>query len=326
MTQPVPKSAEVVEEGYLAAGYVNRMRIYCREMYPLASRLTAAALLYISFTICLAVIQEVPARIDFRWATIGVAGGFLLPLLLRLMDELKDRAIDQRLFPERPLPSGRVHLNDIKVTLVAVAGLFLIIHLAAGPALLSAAFLLGYSVLMYRYFFLPPSLKSKLLVNLGTHNPVVLLLLLHYVYLFSLQNSLPVESMPAETFALVGMYWALFLAWEVGRKVCYPDEETEYQTYSGVLGYVGAALLAGFIQTLAVVAVIIMVHGGNLSPVYLVVVLVAYVLLLRDYLRFLTRRLDSGRALRGSAERFATLMMSAGLVELISVTVKRHVM
>lgn len=322
--QPVQESTAALPKVYPNRRYTSRMRIYLREMYPVPVRLIAAALLYTSFTASLASVQAVPLRFDLRWTMIGILGGFLLPLILRLMDELKDSSIDRRLFPGRPVPSGRVQLTDIRNTLVGAATCFVALHLVAGDAFFSSAILLIYSLLMYRYFFLPPVLKSKLLINLGTHNPIVALLLLHYVCLFSLQNGLQVGTLSTRVFILVGMYWALFLAWELGRKVRYAEEETDYQTYSKIFGPVGAALLTCFVQTLSVVAAVALVYEGTFSTLYLMAVLVAYVLLLVDYYRFLTRRFDSGRRLRRSAEQFATLVLSAGILELIFVTVKRH--
>ena len=52
---------------------------------------------------------------------LGVWSYFAVPLMLRLMDELKDADIDRELFPDRPLPSGRVLESDIKRSLAAVA-------------------------------------------------------------------------------------------------------------------------------------------------------------------------------------------------------------
>ena len=307
-----------------ARGYWGRMWVYLREMYPLPARFVTAMLLYLSFTLLLAAIQGRRPLWEFSWILLGGLGGFLLAFILRLMDELKDSLIDRQLFPERPVPSGRVTLTDIRITLWATGALFLLLHLNAGAAMFSATALLAYSLLMFRYFFLSPRWKSKLLVNLATHNPVVAVLLLHYIVLFALQYGIPWGDLRLELLVPVGMYWFLLLSWELCRKVRYREEETDYQTYSRIFGPVGAVAVAWCVQTLAVGAGLFVASTGGLSVAYLVVLLAAYAWLIRGEVRFLTRKLASGRPLCATAEQFAGLVMSAAFIEFVFQAVWRH--
>lgn len=307
-----------------APGFAGRIRMYLREMYPLPARLVTAMLLYLSFTLLLAAVGGRSPRWDLEWILVGGLGGFLLALILRLMDELKDSQIDRHLFPERPVPSGRVRLTDIRIALAVSSLLFLLLHVKAGVAFFSASFVLAYSFLMFRYFFLPPRWKSKLLVNLATHNPVVAVLLLHYVVLFTGQYGVRFDELPVATFALVGMYWAVLLSWELSRKVRYRGEETDYQTYSRIFGPVGAVTVAWCVQTLAVAAGLFLGVTCRLSAVYVLVLLAAYAWMVRGHVRFLQGKLASGKLLKGTAEQFAGLVMSAILVEWALQTVTRH--
>ena len=184
----------------------------------------------------------------------GIVSLFLFGLVLRLMDELKDRDIDQELFSYRPFPSGRVLESDIKVSLLATMALFLLINAWMGIAFLMAVILLGYSLLMFRFFFMPTILRRYLLLALVTHNPVVALTLLYVVAVFAVGQGLPLSGINwPQTLLLIVMFWAMLFAWEVARKIRSPEEENAYVTYSRILGRPGAVLLAGGAQTVSFV-------------------------------------------------------------------------
>jgi len=300
--------------------------IYFREMYPPVTRFATSTLLYVSFSLIVLNVSEQAPVFAWPWILLGSFSGFLFALILRLMDELKDARIDRTIFPERPVPSGRVRLADIRLTLVAACTLFMAIHVTAGAALYSAAALLIYAFLMYRYFFLPERFKAKLLVNLATHNPVVPLLLLHFVVLSAVQYRIPTSQLRGDLVLVVGMYWALLLAWELARKVRYPEEESDYQTYSRIIGPIGAAALSFSVQSLAFVAGMYLVYAGTLSVVCLPILMAAYAWLIGGYARFLLRRVASGKSLRATAEQYSALVMSAAPAEFIFQTVRSHVL
>jgi len=134
-------------------GFGKRMRVYLREMFPPVPRLGSAALLYGSFTVLLARIHGVPGPLISPLALLGVWNVFALLLVLRLMDELKDREIDLALFKERPVPSGRVRESDIRASLAVMVVLYLGANAVTRPTFLAAAVVLGYALLMFKYFF-----------------------------------------------------------------------------------------------------------------------------------------------------------------------------
>ena len=115
-------------------GAAVRLRVYFDEMYPLPFRLATAALLAGSFTRLLARLQGSP----FDPASAGTARAagavFTLALVLRLMDELKDRDVDRELFPSRPVPSGRVRVSDIVACLGLATLVWIALHVGCGPA------------------------------------------------------------------------------------------------------------------------------------------------------------------------------------------------
>jgi 4-hydroxybenzoate polyprenyltransferase len=226
------------------------MRVYFREMFPPAPRLGSAALLYASFTVLLARIHGVPMPLASPLALLGVWNVFALLLVLRLMDELKDRDVDLALFKERPVPSGRVRESDIKASLAVLVILYLGANAATRPTFLAAAVVLGYAFLMFKYFFFPDYFRAHLLPNLASHNPIVALLFLQIVVLFSVQTGLglrDIEWLPV--LLAVAMNWAMFLAWEISRKIRAREEENAYVTYSRIFGRAGATAITGGAQT-----------------------------------------------------------------------------
>lgn len=87
----------------------GRLNIYFREMYPLLPRLGLAAIMFFEIYFVLLLNTGVrDFRIGFQEA-IGVFTIFVFLMILRIADDFKDYETDQRLFPERALPSGRVH-------------------------------------------------------------------------------------------------------------------------------------------------------------------------------------------------------------------------
>jgi 4-hydroxybenzoate polyprenyltransferase len=228
------------------------MRTYLREMFPLPRRIATAALMAASFETLLARVHGVPARLAEPGMLRSLWAVFGLLLALRLMDELKDEALDRALFPHRPLPSGRVKREDISRSLAVIVLLYVPLHLGAGIGLVSAAAVLAYALLMSRFFFMPGRLRASLPLTLATHTPVIPLLHLHLVVLFAVRRDLPLRDLRfGPVLLLVAAYWAAAFAWEISRKIRAREEEDAYVTYSRLLGRRGAVGMAAGAQLLA---------------------------------------------------------------------------
>lgn len=268
------------------AGFTSRISLYLAEMFPVGPRLVAAFLVSSSFLTILGRIHGMP--VTARVLLLGAASAFSLMLILRLMDELKDVAVDRALFPSRPLPSGRVLEADIAFSLTVVIALFLAVHGGAGYALGSAAAVLGYAFLMFRWFFVPGVMRPRLCLTLATHTPIIPLLLLHLLVIFAAAGHIqPGRIRWASSLLLVGAYWALFFAWEISRKVRSREEEDAYVTYSRLLGPRGAVLLAGGAQALATGAGLHLVRAHGLSWVLAAGLGIGCVVTLLGHTRFL---------------------------------------
>jgi 4-hydroxybenzoate polyprenyltransferase len=293
-------------------GYLKRMRTYLREMYPPIPRLASACLVTAGFMVLMARIHGLRPALLSPWALLGAWNVFALLLILRLMDELKDREIDRALFRERPLPSGRVTEPDIAWSLVAMCVLFLAPNAASRPTLLAAAGVLAYAFLMFGYFFAPAYFRAHLLPNLATHNPIVALMQLELVAVFSAGAGLVWRDIRwPSVLGAVAMNWAMFFAWEVSRKVRSPEQEDAYVTYSRIFGPAGAAAVAGAAQTATLVLALLFFSSLGFSPAAYVPLGAGYLLALTSLLRFVHRPGPSTSKLRPFAEAYILFVLAA---------------
>jgi len=296
-------------------GYFKRMSIYLAEMFPTPLRFLSSFLLYISFVMVLERIHGVKVTIYSSYTLVGTLSIFFLMLILRLMDELKDREIDLELFSGRPLPSGRVLESDIRLGLVVVGALYLAANILVAQVFLVALCVLGYALLMFKYFFIPRILRRYLLLNLLTHNPIVPILLFYVLILFSVAHGLSLRDLNwSFSFLLISMYWAMFFAWEVARKIRSQEEESAYVTYSQIFGPLCAVLVAGGAQTIAFAIGIYFFYSLSLSGVFLAILLVGYGITMWGHARFIINPNPVTSKLKLFAERYIVSVLVAQIV------------
>lgn len=284
-------------------GFVGRMRTYLAEMYPLPQRLLMSAIYYVSYTAFLQRIRGARSALLSPYTMVGIWSVFALPLILRLMDELKDREIDRELFKERPLPSGKVRQRDIITSLCAVVCLYILANSWTGKAFVMSLVVVGYAFLMFKYFFIPRILKKYLLLNLATHNPIVPVMLLHLVVLFASEHRMPLSELNWQRISLLtAMYWLVMFAWEICRKIRSREEENAYVTYSQILGRVGAVLVAASAQTAAYAISLYFYRTLSLSWVFLTIMTAGYGAAMLAHVRFAMRPSPATSKLRLFAE------------------------
>lgn len=297
-------------------GYLTRMKIYLAEMYPVPVRAVTSVLLYMSFTACLGKVHGMQVRLVSPFTFVGSWSIFVLMLILRLMDELKDKEIDRDLFRDRPLPSNRVLESDIWFSLVVLVASFLWVNLWADKAFWVAVIVLAYSGLMFRYFFMPEILRENLLLSLATHNPIVPIMFLYLLTLFSVEYDLMSKDVNwLDSLLVIGMYWAAFLAWEISRKIRCREAENEYVTYSKLFGRVGAILTAAGTQAIVLVIACHFYWSLSLSSLYLGTLLLGYGLTIWGHLRFLVNPNPMTSQLRPFAERYILTILLVNVWE-----------
>lgn len=297
-------------------GYFKRMRIYLTEMYPMPVRLLTAGLLYISFVAFLERIHGVESKLFSAHTLIGIWSIFAILLILRLMDELKDREIDRQLFSDRPLPSGKVLESDIGFSLIIVIVLYLIPNTMVDKGFWMALFILKYSFLMFKYFFIPRILRRYLLLNLATHNPIIPIILFYLVILFSVQHQLSLSDLKWDSIVLLMlMYWSMSLAWEIARKIRSREEENEYVTYSQIFGRIKAVLVAGGTQTIAFIIGIHFYKALSFSEIFGVILLLGYGMTMWGHIRFVFRPNPKTSKLKPFAEWYIVTVLAARIIE-----------
>ncbi|UCF89163.1 MAG: UbiA family prenyltransferase [bacterium] len=295
-------------------GYPARIRTYFKEMFPIPARLIGSALLYLSFSLFLARIHGVEMRIWSPGNLIGWLSLFMIMLILRLMDEIKDRETDNRLCAHRPLPSGRVQEADILFTLKGSVVLYTAVSALSPGTFWAAMVVLAYTFGMYKHFFMPRLLKRNLLLTLATHNPIVPIMFAYLVLLFAAQHGMgPEEIATVQVFTLVMMYWAMFFAWEISRKIRPAHEENDYVTYSRILGPFGAVLLASGAQTVTLAASLILFTAVPMPVVYLLIVWAGYFMAMSGHILFLAGPDTRISRLEPFAERYI-LAVNAALI------------
>jgi 4-hydroxybenzoate polyprenyltransferase len=296
-------------------GYCGRLRIYLAEMFPISRHLPMAVILAGSWLGLL-------GHLHGQWLeplsmpVVGGAGSlFAILLALRLMDEFKDVDVDRALFAHRPVPSGRVQLADLAFTLRLVIGLFMVAHVLLLPGILwMATLLLGYALLMYRFFFVPQLLRRYLLLALVTHNPVVPVLLLYLVVLFADAAGMALTEIAWVPVLLLGaMYWLLLLSWELARKIRAPEDEDDYVTYSSLFGYRGAVSLTVALQTGALALAAVVSHNYELPAPFVPIVTIGYAIALLGHARFLLRPDTRTAQLRPFTEAYIMVACGAAL-------------
>lgn len=238
-------------------GFWGRMGIFFGERFPLflggLTTLVGTASLYLVWV----AVTDGAAFSYNSSLLLAYFSFFILTLILRLCDEIKDKEVDARLFPERCLPSGKVKYEDIDKFLMLLAWIWIPVNYIFGEADIVFTILILYVYLFYKYFFFPEIISKNLLLALVTHNPIMLIGSFYILSLFSVEQGISVWSV--KNFALAVAFWMPSLGWETARKIRAPKDETDYVTYSKILGPAGASalpLFAFFVQMVAMLYVV----------------------------------------------------------------------
>jgi 4-hydroxybenzoate polyprenyltransferase len=292
---------------------LTRIGIYLREMHP-PQHLVFGLLIYISAYSGIAMLSANPIAnfIIFKEPLLaGALTVMLFPLLLRIMDELKDLETDVNYFPRRPVPRGDVHPSDVKVLGLCVTGCLFLLNLFFTHMTIMFLAVFSYACLMFKYFFLRRVISNNLLLAFATHNPISYLLFLYIAWLYR-ENAAHHMDVP-RVLVLGLVYFFASMAWEIARKIRYPEQETSYQTYSKLLG-IQAALLIPILLSLLSLAMLCYLFGRIFSVFSFLPPLIAFALQTATFYRFCMRQ----RILlspRSSTELFILTVCSILLLE-----------
>ncbi len=292
--------------------YWGRMRAYVSEMYPPFTHLPFAMLLFVDldWLVRRTVFSTSPPR--YWLSAVGIASVLVVGLLTRLMDELKDEAIDRRLFPHRPLPSGRIRRSDIECSVIALLALYAGLNLGVGEARWGAAAVLVCLLLSNRHFFMRERLERSVTLALLLIGPIVLIALCSLTALALEGSGRPWGLTDVCTSMLpASMFWTMIEGYEIARKIRAPAEETSYATYSKAWGPRCAVLAAGTLQSWTLGAGLYLSCRLALPLLVPGVLLAAYGVLLFGYCRFLLRLTRRYSRLGGYAQCYAMAVLIA---------------
>lgn len=253
---------------------LKRLRIYFRERYPLLARLLLGGIVFLEIHFIILLNYGIT---DFRLGIqelIGTYTVFAFLLWLRIADDLKDFETDKRLFPDRPLPSGRVYKRDVVIICAIVEFVAVILNLIFMNNFLFFCILYGYGYLMSKWFFRKKKIQPSLPLALITHNPVQMFVNVYIISFTVIKYDLP----PVSLFTVMAL-WTLYfpaLIWEVSRKIKAPKDENEYTTYSKLFGYKKSTRFVMILTLVDIVTNMILVYNLNRFTILVFVLLVSW--------------------------------------------------
>lgn len=214
---------------------LKRLSIYFKEMYPLIPRLALGLIIFGEIHFIILLNAGISSFHLGPQELIGSFTVFSFLLWLRIADDFKDYELDCRLFPHRPLPSGRVHKKDLAIFVSILITITVLLNLCFMNNFAFFLFLYIYGTLMSLWFFSKKKIQKSLPLALVTHNPVQMILNVYIISFTCFKYHLPLI-----TWIHFLAAWTLYfpaLIWEISRKIRAPKDETEYVTYSSLFGY-----------------------------------------------------------------------------------------
>ena len=214
---------------------LRRLYIYLKEMLPPLKCAAVSVILFFEIYFLIILIADVGKFTIGVREIIGCLTVFTFLLSLRIADDFKDYKTDLILFPDRPLPSGRVKKSDLTVLLIGLNAVVITLNILYMNNLVYYAVLMIYGALMSIWFFARSKIQKNLFLALITHNPVDFIVNIYIISFTCIKYGLPIFTFNNLLIAFT-LYWPT-LIWEIARKTRAPKDETEYTTYSKLYGY-----------------------------------------------------------------------------------------
>ena len=263
---------------------LKRLNIYFKEMYPIIPRLCLGFIVALEIYFIVLLNQGVTAfNIGIQEIVLGFTVFSFLGWL-RIADDFKDYEHDCRLFPHRPLPSGRVTKTDLKICVSVLIAFTVILNFVFMPKLhfLFCVILYTYGSLMAVWFFQKHKIQTSLPKALLTHNPVQMIMNIYIISFVIMKYKLEIFTLH-NIMAVFTLYFPA-LIWEVSRKIRAPKDETEYTTYSKLFGYKKATNFVFLVTWLDIITNFILVW--NLSKISVLALLLNVLWMSYKFIQF----------------------------------------
>ncbi|ODS23836.1 hypothetical protein AB835_06745 [Candidatus Endobugula sertula] len=214
----------------------QRLNVYFKEMFPLQRFIPYAAITFLGLYFSTQAVLGVDVFIIGYPTVIGFITLFPLSLLMRIFDEFKDLEVDRVLFPHRAVARGAVHTSDLKWLGICLVILMIILNISLDWVIMFFIAALAFGFLTFKWFFIKDILSHNLLLALVTHQPMGLLVNAYVAAIAMFVTANALGTFDTWVAAVVFAYFFPVTAWEIARKIRAPEQETEYVTYSKILG------------------------------------------------------------------------------------------
>lgn len=253
---------------------LKRLRIYFKERYPLLARFILGCIVFLEIHFIILLNNNIRSFKLGVQEIVGAYTVFAFLMWLRIADDLKDYETDLRLFPDRPLPSGRVTKKDIVVICIIFQLVAVVLNLIFMNNFLFFCVLYAYGYLMSKWFFRRKVIQPSLPLALITHNPVQM-----FVNIYIISFTVIKYDLKGVTLITILALWTLYfpaLIWEVSRKIRAPKDENDYTTYSKLFGYKKSTIFVMILTLVDIVTNMILVYNLNKITIILFVLLVSW--------------------------------------------------
>lgn len=196
------------------------------------------------------------------------AAALLLFFRLRVFDEMKDFTVDRTAHPDRPLARGLISVAEAKAAAFSCLVFEGVCSAAVGSAGLAGwSVTAGYSLLMYREFFIGKWLRPMLATYAVMHTLIASLIA---VWIFCAATGASITRIPATYVQLALANWGVFNLFEFGRKTFgMAEERRPDESYSKRFGPTRAAVHALLMAVSSSGLAVCAVRALNLSPLFM---------------------------------------------------------
>ena len=212
--------------------------IFIQERFPLLRHLILIACLFGANTFV--TLNATHSTFSFKTTLCFIIILFTF-FRLRLFDEIKDYKNDKIVHPNRPLARNLIKISEAKKVAFFLIIIELVLSMIIGlPAFIGMCFVIIYSLLMYKEFFIGSWLRSKLASYAISHTLVSSLISL---FIFSAITEKYIWDASKSFLFFAFANWMIFNVFEFGRKTFSKDEERDaIASYSKNFGSWGASL------------------------------------------------------------------------------------
>jgi 4-hydroxybenzoate polyprenyltransferase len=291
-----------------------RLLHYVAVMFPPGSHLPQALALFAAIYCSLQVLSGI-GPLSFGWRTAVGAGTVVIALLLvRLYDDVRDapadavlgRAGDPR-YIARPTVTGLVSVPEVRGLVAALSIAVVTLNLVWGGPRTRIVTLAGFAItwLAFRWFFVPSlSGKAPPLATLARKS-LTILVSGYVVAVFADERNVAQLSAWAWLLLLAPCFEAA--AWEVSRKIRAPSDETDYGTYSKVLGPRRSAALTICFVALSLLCLLPIARLAGVGWAYPAALVGAALIVIVASARFMRRPTRDRANLRPYTELFGAV-------------------